>query len=99
MKLYGISVNYNFNEQNNVTEYDVILKMKDPNVSFNIMFKLEQNNWRDDIEIFSSIIESSIKQLLGCVDNFSSKRHGEFLKKYQSDEDYLKWIKWFPEHC
>lgn len=99
MKLDGISVNYSFNEQSNVTEYEILLKMKDPNVSFNVMFKLDQNNWRDDIKIFSSIMESSIKQLLDAVDNFSSKRHGEFLKKHQSVKDYIEWIKWFPEHC
>lgn len=99
MKLDGISVNYSFNEQSNVTEYEILLKMKDPNVSFNVMFKLDQNNWRDDIKIFSSIMESSIKQLLDAVDNFSSKKHGEFLKKYQSAEDYLEWVKWFPEYC
>ncbi len=98
MKLDGISVNYKFNEEDKSTNYEVILKMKEPNVCFPCVFVSHESDWSGNIDGVTKMIKSCMSQLDEVVNNFASKRHAEFVKNTQGIEAYQEYIKWFPEH-
>lgn len=98
MKLDGISVNYKFNEKEKSTNYEVILKMKEPDVYFPLDFVSHESDWSGNIEDVIKSIKSSIPMLVECVNNFASKKHAEFLREFHGVERYNEHIKWFPEN-
>ena len=71
MKLDGISVNYKFNEEDKSTNYEIILKTKEPDVCFQFDFVSYESDWSENIEEVTKSIKYSILTLVECVNQFA----------------------------